>query len=239
MNPIFRKSVLSVAVMAGGTIAGPAIAGPAIAGQASAEPVTPVAPEQVESAPAVVEQAQPPPAPPPSPPPPADEEKRVLHYDYERQPNSYYCAPAATRMALSTQGKVVSQEQVADKLGTTQAGTNSVDDTTRVLNELTGGGYETTEIKTPEAEPAQVDKLRTDVVEAVDAKRGVVANIMGTAVDTQGNQYSYPGGHYLTIVGFRDGGDTMKIADPYDPSKHYWMSDDRVADWIAERGYSS
>jgi hypothetical protein len=235
MKSIFRKSVLSVAVLASGTVAGPAIAT-----QATAGPVTAVRPAQVETKPAYAEQAQPPPPPPPpSPPPPADEARRVLHYDYERQPNSYYCAPAATRIALSTQGKVVSQREVADKLGTTQAGTNSVDDTTRVLNELTGGGYETTEIKTPEAEPAQVDKLRTDVVEAVDAKRGVVANIMGTAVDTHGNQYSYPGGHYLTIVGFRDGGDTMKIADPYDPSKHYWMSDDRVADWIAERGYSS
>ncbi|RZU75241.1 peptidase C39-like protein [Micromonospora kangleipakensis] len=234
MNSIFRKSVLSVALVASGTVAGPAIAA-----QASAGPVTAARPPQVQSKPGFAEQAQPPPAPPPSPPPPADEGKRVLHYDYQRQPNSYYCAPAATRIALSTQGQVVSQREVADKLGTTKAGTNSVDDTTRVLNEMTGGGYETTEIKTAEAEPPQVDKLRTDVVEAVDAQRGVVANITGTAVDTKGNQYSYPGGHYLTIIGFRDGGDTMKIADPYDPTKNYWMSDDKVADWIAERGYSS
>jgi hypothetical protein len=228
MNSHFRKSVLSIAVAATG-----AVAGPAIAAQASAGPA------QVESKPAVTAQAEPPAPPPPSPPPPADEGKRLLHYDYERQPNSYYCAPAATRIALSTQGKVVSQHEVADKLGTTKAGTNSINDTTRVLNEFTGGGYESTEIKDAEAEPAQVDKLRTDVVEAVDHRRGVVANIMGTAVDTQGNEYSYEGGHYLTIVGYRDGGEEMKIVDPYDSTKHYWMDDDAVGDWIAERGYSS
>ncbi|MER6595307.1 C39 family peptidase [Micromonospora purpureochromogenes] len=236
MNPRFRKSVLSVAVLASG-----AFTGSAIAAQASADPMTPSQPAQVQSVPASADQPPPPPAPPPAPAPaPGPEDgQRVLHYDYQRQPNEYYCAPAATRIALSTQGKVVSQREVADKLGTTQAGTDSVDATTRVLNEMTPGGYETTEIQSAEADPQQEAELRNDVVEAVDANRGVVANIMGTSVDTEGNRYSYEGGHYLTIVGYRDGGDTMKVADPYDPTKTYWMTDDKLADWIAARGYSS
>lgn len=104
---------------------------------------------------------------------------------------------------------------------------------------MTGGGYQTTDIGGPKATPEQVDKLRVDVVQAVDAKRGVVANITGIAVDTDGNAHSYPTGHYLSIVGYRDGGDTVKIADPYDSDSRYWMNDEKVADWVAERGYSS
>nr|WP_238161400.1 C39 family peptidase [Micromonospora endolithica] len=180
-----------------------------------------------------------PPPPPPEPPQQPPEDKRVLEYDYQKQPNGYYCAPAATRIALSTQGKVLPQKEVAQKLGTTEDGTNSANDTTRVLNEVTGGGYETTEIGGATATPAQVDKLRTDVVEAVDAKRGVVANTMGTGVDTEGDQHVFPSGHYVTIVGYRDDGDRLKVADPYDPEKHYWMTDQKLANWIAARGYSS
>ncbi|SCG72516.1 C39 family peptidase [Micromonospora inositola] len=215
MNSIFRRSALSVAglMVTGGAIAGPAIAAPAASAASEPAAVLPGAP-------------------------PA-QGKRVLEYDYQRQPNSYYCAPAATRIALSTQGKVLSQSEVAKKLGTTKAGTNSADDTTRVLNEVTGGGYQTTDIGGPKATPEQVDKLRVDVVQAVDAKRGVVANITGIAVDTDGNAHSYPTGHYLSIVGYRDGGDTVKIADPYDSDSRYWMNDEKVADWVAERGYSS
>jgi len=215
MNSILRKGTLSVAglLMAGGLIAGPAIA-------AQTAPA--------DTKPAVAALAK-----------PSGQGKKVLDHEYQMQRKSYYCAPAATRIALSTQGKEMSQREVAKKLGTTRAGTNSANDTTRVLNELTGGGYHTTEINGPEAKPEQVDKLRADVVEAVDAKRGVVANTKGTAVDNDGVRHSYQDGHYLTIVGYRNGGDTLKIADPRYPGAHYWMSDNRVATWIAERGYSS
>ncbi|MEH0935820.1 C39 family peptidase [Micromonospora psammae] len=225
MNSLFRKSALSVAglVFTGGAVAGPAI-------------TTPDAP--VDSRPAITTQPQPQPQAQP-PPPAGEEDKRVLPHDYQRQPNEYYCAPAATRIALSTQGKALPQREVAKKLGTTTDGTNSADDTTRVLNEVTGGGYETTRIEGPTARPEDVDKLRTEVVEAIDARRGVVANTTGTAVDTEGERHSFPAGHYTSIVGYRDGGEVLKIADPYDPEKHYWMTDEKVADWIAERGYSS
>ncbi|MGN9777666.1 C39 family peptidase [Micromonospora sp. H33] len=215
MNPIARKSAASVA---GLLVAGGVLAGPATATQAS----------PTESTLAVA----------PQPTPPA-EGKRVLEHDYQRQPNGYYCAPAATRMALTTQGKTPSQKEVAKKLGTTVDGTDSVDQTTRVLNEVTGGGYETTKISEATAKPEQVDKLRTDVVEAVDAKRGVVANTIGTGLDTEGDRHPFPGGHYVSVVGYRDGGEEIKVADPYDPKAHYWMSDDELTDWIAQRGYSS
>ncbi|WBB77821.1 C39 family peptidase [Micromonospora sp. WMMD882] len=165
--------------------------------------------------------------------------ERTVPVAYQAQPNFYYCGPAATRIALSADGKLISQDELAAKLGTTQAGTASAEDITRVLNELTGGGYRTTEIRGPAARPEQIERLRADVVDALDAGDPVVANIMGSAVDSVGRQHSYPGGHYLTVVAYRDGGDTVRIADPADPVGEYWMSTDRLAHWIAERGYSS
>jgi hypothetical protein len=212
MNATLSRS-LSVGLLVTGTMLGPATAAEALPAQSGP-----------------VHAAQ---------PAPTDAGKRVLAHDYQRQPNSYFCAPAATRIALSTQGKILSQQQVAKKLGTTKAGTSSASETTRVLNDVTGGGYETTEINGPTAQAQQVDKLRADVVEAIDAKRGVVANITGTAVDTEGAAHTYPEGHYLTIIGYRNGGETLQIADPYARDGHYWMSDQKVADWVAERGYSS
>ncbi|MFY1637494.1 C39 family peptidase [Solwaraspora sp. WMMB335] len=165
---------------------------------------------------------------------------RELRVQYEAQPNFYYCGPAATRIALTAQGHTPSQDEVADKLGTTEAGTDSAEETTRVLNEVTGESeYETVSIGENAAKPEHVAKLKADVREAVDDKRAVVANIMGTATDVDGAAHSYEGGHYLTVVGYRDGGDTVKIADPFYEGQEYWMDLDTLADWVAARGYSA
>lgn len=211
MNSITRKGMLSVVglLVAGGAVVGPAVA--------------------VQAAPASVVRAERP-----------GGGERVLGIEYQAQPNGYYCGPAATRIALSVEGRALSQDEVAERLGTTEAGTNSAEDVTRVLNEVTGGGvYETTAISGSRAGLGDVERLRADVVGAVDDGRAVVANIKGTAVDAGGGRHSYEGGHYLSVVGYRDGGDTVKIADPYDPDEQYWMDVTRVANWVAERGYSS
>ncbi|MGQ5263399.1 C39 family peptidase [Micromonospora sp. ZYX-F-536] len=220
MNPIIQKSGLSVAglLVAGGCALGPAVAAQAAPVQGIGAPTSSSQGDRGNQRSA----------------------ERILGIDYQAQPNFYYCGPAATRIALSAQGKAVSQDEVAKLLGTTEAGTPSALDTTRVLNELTGGTYRTTEIRDSVARPEQVDQLRRDVLAAVDAGRPVVANIKGTAVDTDGNPHSYEGGHYLTLVGYRDGGDLIRVADPANPALgEYWMSLPKVANWIAERGYSS
>ncbi|MGC5376920.1 C39 family peptidase [Micromonospora sp. DT68] len=215
MNPIMQKSGLSVV---GLLVAGGCALGPAAIAQASAPAqVAPTSSNQTNRS-----------------------GERVLGFDYQAQPNFYYCGPAATRMALSTQGKALPQDEVAKLLGTTESGTASALDITRVLNALTGDRYRTTEISDPVARPDQVEQLRHDVLAAVDAGRPVVANIKGTAVDLNGNPHSYEGGHYVTLVGYRDGGDTIRVADPANPALgEYWMGLPKVANWIAERGYSS
>jgi len=213
MNQIFRRSMLSVAglVMSGGVVAGPAVA--AHAAPAAAKPVT------------------------------SDKGSgngdRRAGYQYQAQPNYYYCGPASTRIALSAEGMQVSQDELAQKLGTTVNGTDSAFDITRVLNEYTDGKYKTTEIRDNAANQDQVEQLRTDVKAAVDQGRPVVANIIGTALDVDGVAHSYTG-HYLTAVDYKDDGKTVLIADPASPGEPtYWMNVTDLANWIASRGYSS
>ncbi|MEV0811462.1 C39 family peptidase [Micromonospora sp. NPDC050200] len=165
--------------------------------------------------------------------------ERRAGYEYQAQPNFFYCGPASTRIALSAEGKAVSQDELAEKLGTTENGTDSAIDITRVLNEYTGGKYKTTEISNDVASKEQIERLRADVKAAVDAGKPVVANILGGAVDVDGREHSYPG-HYLTVVEYKDDGNTVKIADPADPdTQEYWMDVAELANWIAGRGYSS
>ncbi|GIJ36675.1 C39 family peptidase [Micromonospora sediminimaris] len=212
---ILRKTALTIAAAAAtaGGIAGPAIAAQATPGvQASAV--------QADRKPGG---------------------ERELGVRYEAQPNFYYCGPAAARNALSVQGKNIDVDTMAKQMRTTEAGTNSINDITPVLNKETGKNvYKSVEIADPKADDKQTDKLRDDIVRTVNDGRAVVANIAGTATDTDGTTHSFEGGHYISVVGYRDGGDTVTIADSADPAQaSYRMSIDTLADWIATRGYSA
>lgn len=174
---------------------------------------------------------------PERPKPPAT---KVLDYDYEAQNTYYNCGPAATRNALSAAGIDRTQNELGAELGTTEMGTNSALDTTRVLNaEVKGSPYRTRMFAgTPSS--AQMDQLQADVVKAITDGRGVVANVVGDATDTNGGWHSYGGGHYIAVVGYKDNGRTVRIADSAnaaDPS--YWITTIDLANWIASRGYSA
>ncbi|MEU1363254.1 C39 family peptidase, partial [Micromonospora zamorensis] len=168
--------------------------------------------------------------------------ERQLGVRYEAQPNFYYCGPAAARNALSVQGKDISVDAMAKEMGTTEAGTNSINDITPVLNKETGknDAYRSVEISTPAADDKQTDKLRADIVKTVDDGRAVVANIAGTSTDTDGGIHSFEGGHYISVVGYRDGGNVVKIADSANPNTaSYEVTVEHLADWIATRGYAT
>ncbi|HEX5598597.1 MAG TPA: C39 family peptidase [Micromonosporaceae bacterium] len=220
-----RKAALGVAGLA---FAGGAIAGPAMTATNAGSPAVtpPPAAVTVQSAPSA----------------PAAPSAMDVGVDYERQPNYYYCGPASARIALSANGHVLSQDDLAKKLGTTENGTDSSHDITRVLNKVIGrDDYRTVEIPGETASGEQIERLRTDVIDSIRDGDPVVANIIGTATDTDGNQHSLPGGHYLTVVGYKDDGRTVKIADPFETRGDgtYWMSIDTLAHWIASRGYSA
>ncbi|MFF3394769.1 C39 family peptidase [Streptomyces sp. NPDC002669] len=167
---------------------------------------------------------------------------KVLNYQFQWQENYYYCGPAATRIALTGRGQYYSQNYIAGQLGTTTNGTNSAADTTRVLNSLGRTGfYETKWIPGNMATPAEISRLRWDLVYDIDRNYPIVANVVGTAVDTDGDAHSYPGGHYLAVVGYSNDGASAKLADPADANGYgwYWMETTRLAHWIAARGYSA
>jgi hypothetical protein len=163
-----------------------------------------------------------------------------VHIDYEAQPNFYYCGPASTRIALTATGHTLTQDEIAQALGTTEAGTPSAEDTTRVLNKIMGSNkYQTTALPDNPVKPEQMDKLQSDIVTTVDDNRAIVANVQGTATDTDGVTHNYDGGHYITVVGYRDDGRLAKIADPANPSTaSYWVSTIDLANWMATHGYS-
>ncbi len=222
----------AVAGLPGGTsavVAAPAGPAPAAAAPAAPAPAAPAAPAPAAPAPAPVAAA----------PPPVE---KALGYDFRLQPNYYYCGPAATRIALSVIGKAMSMDAVAKQLGTTTNGTDSAVDITRVLNAVTGGHtYHTVSIPGSTATPAQMDRLRDDVIRAITSGRAVVGNVAGTALDVRGRVHSYEGGHYLAIVGYGQGGGTVKIADPayQHGDGSYWMTTAAAAVWMATRGYSA
>ncbi|MGX7671201.1 C39 family peptidase [Plantactinospora sp. DSM 117369] len=168
--------------------------------------------------------------------------EKVLDASFEYQPNFYYCGPAAVRNALSARGIDVSQDQLARGLRTTVNGTDSAEDTTRVLNEMVGSNwYRTRMIPGQDATPAQMDRLQADVVRATSNGYAIVANIAGGATDADGTWHDFPGGHYIALVGYSDDGRMVKVSDSsgmFGPAS-YWMSTINMANWIGTRGYSA
>ncbi|GAA2340360.1 C39 family peptidase [Dactylosporangium salmoneum] len=230
-----RLAVISIALLGAAAAAGSACsrlgdppASAAAAGAAAATPPPSAGPGMGDAA---VQSTAPAPS------------TKVLAYQFQLQPNYYYCGPAATRIALTAAGHAISQDQAASMLGTTTNGTDSALDTTRVLNSVLAEGrtvYRTREIPAYPATAAQAAQLQADVVGTIGSGRAIVANIAGHLTDAAGVVHAYEGGHYLTLVGYQDDGKAVKIADPADRSGNgsYWVSTPKLADWISEHGYS-
>jgi hypothetical protein len=156
------------------------------------------------------------------------------------QPNGWYCGPAATRIAVSAHGILPTFDDLAARLGTTRNGTKSIFEVTRVLNDIYGWArYESVEVRNVSGN--QVKALREHVLAAINDGDPVVANIKGTITDFAGQQHSYPGGHYVVITGYSDGGDTVTVTDPADRwgSNEYQVSTPTMLWWISTRGYTA
>lgn len=174
---------------------------------------------------------------------PAPSSQKIVNHTFYGQINGYYCGPAATQIALTSWGKSYSQDYLASRLGTTTNGTDSISYVTNVLNSLTGSSfYQTTWIGGSYATDAQTAALKSAIVADVNAGRALVANVVGYATSTDGRTHSYGGGHYLAVTGYDQSGTLARISDnAYGSasSGEYWMTTDRLADWIAGRGYAA
>jgi hypothetical protein len=163
-----------------------------------------------------------------------------LYYQYGVQTTGWYCGPAAARMALSARGIFPSQDDLASRFGTTVNGTDSAADIVPVLNAMTRTSHYHTTLMPSHVGKAQAERLRADVVRSISQGFPVVIAVGGTGTDLNGNSYSYPGGHYIALVGYRDNGTRVKIADSANPNTpSYWMSTARLAQWAAVRSYAS
>jgi hypothetical protein len=164
-------------------------------------------------------------------------QSQTLPHTFQKQQNGYYCGPASVRVALTCRGIVLTQTQLASELGTTSSGTDSSADVVRVMNAHLGEGtYAVRYLPGPSATAAEVSALRVDLVRSIDGGSALVANVVGP-LRTLGNAtYTYAGGHYVALVGYRALGDEVLVADVN--VGEYWASTAAVATWIARRGYA-
>jgi hypothetical protein len=166
----------------------------------------------------------------------------ILDHDYQVQETSYWCGPAATRVALSARITPPSQTALANQLPTTTNGTDYIGQVTTTLNSRLGGAYyKTTEMPNDPPTQAQRDRLWNDVVTSINADYPIVANI----VAPPGNQPpGYPSNqtiyHYFAVVGYDSVKREVYIADSAAFSnKQYWITFEKLATLIPPKGYSS
>lgn len=98
--------------------------------------------------------------------------------------------------------------------------------------------YTATMISGYHASKSDVSALKKVMLTDIGAyDHGIVANVVGTEYDTSGVRHRYSGGHYLAVVGYKDGGNTARISDNA-TGHEYWMTTTRLATWIASKGYA-
>jgi len=167
---------------------------------------------------------------------------KVLNADYQVQSTSYWCGPAATRIALSTQIAPPSQGTLASQLGTTTNGTDWIGQITNVLNNNIGAArYRTTEMPNDPPTQSQRDRLWADIVVSIDNNYPVVTNIVAPPTN---HPPGYPAEtiyHYFTVIGYNPVTKQVYVADPanFGGYQQYWLSFDQLATLIPPKGYSS
>ncbi|MFE7105323.1 C39 family peptidase [Streptomyces sp. NPDC057575] len=171
--------------------------------------------------------------------------KTLSSYKFQTQSTYYYCGPAATRLALTQRGRTVSQKTLAGDLKVEQNGkqTDNIGLVTKALNKRgKTSWYENKWIPGNTATSAQVKRLKADIRLDINKGYAIVANVYGTAYDTKGRKHAYNQGHYLTVVGYTNSGDSAVIEDiaiSSSKTHKYTMTTKKLATWIATRGYSA
>ncbi len=163
---------------------------------------------------------------------------KTLPHEYQKQINGWYCGPAAVRVALSCWiSPPPSQQTLAAQLGTTTNGTNSSEDVVRVMNAWLGAGtYASRYISGSDSSPPDTVAFRWLTVASINKGYAVVCNVVGPISPIGGGWYSYPGGHYVTVVGYQADGELVLVADI--DKREYWVTVEQMATWIASRGYA-
>lgn len=157
------------------------------------------------------------------------------------QETYYWCGPATMQVLLRIRGISVTEKYMADQLGTTVNGTDTILYLTRELNERLGDIYRTVQV--PGA--GNLDEFRKHVFHSIDAGYGVGANIMVPPSNyprtQRGERAAYSGGwvyHYFSIVGKNEALDQVAIADSGFPDFFYWITTAQALSMISGKGYT-
>lgn len=170
-------------------------------------------------------------------------------YDYSDIGGDEWCGPAATRIALSTQGKIVPMPDLADVLvvDDPDSGPNTPFDTFPAkFTDLMRQGWLTHTYQSQWVSGAEdAQDLKDRVYKNITAGRPVMVNITSESpaglVDTSGNELIRRN-HWMTVVGYRNSGAQVIVRDPAPlPDQGMvteWTVDvDQLASWTSGRGY--
>lgn len=171
--------------------------------------------------------------------------EKVLRTTWQQQVTTYYCGPAAARIAVSARtSSLPSQQSLASALSTTTAGTDFGRMAPALSRVVPGSRYSGQWMAGSTATSAQVTALWDRATQNIDAGYATVCNWIVLPW-----QYPAWGGnsasiyHYVAIDGYDTRYRTLRIADPAGATlstslpARYWLSAADVAGYCAGRGY--
>lgn len=164
---------------------------------------------------------------------------------WQQQVTTYWCGPAAARIAVSARNSTPpSQQTLASALGTTTGGTNFGNMAPVLTRYVPNANYTAQWIDSWTATTTQVNTLWDRATKNVDDGYATVCNwivLPGQYPTWGGNRGTIY--HYVTIDGYDTRYRTLRISDPAGatlssslPSR-YWLPVARVANYCAGRGY--
>lgn len=162
-------------------------------------------------------------------------------WKFSRRTTGSWCGPTSTEIVLNGRGVVMSQQNLANEIGTTVNGTDYVGLIERVLNNHLPDAHYTSVYN--------IDRelLWANIVASINAGYGCVFNI-----DVPPSNYprgvkgsaspAYGGGevfHYIAGMGYDDADPrAVWIADPGFRPFGYWVALDQLATMIPPKGYA-
>jgi Peptidase_C39 like family len=164
------------------------------------------------------------------------------------QETGYWCGPAATQVVLNEAGIYVSEQQLANEMGTDSNGTDYIGIIENVLDKYVGDIYATVDIPQDPMSDEQKERLWDDILRSVDGGWGIVMNWVAPPgnkpIGIKGSETPHYGGgttyHYVACMGYDDNPNQRAcwIADSGFYPFEYWCSFDQVATLIPPKGYT-
>ncbi len=167
---------------------------------------------------------------------------KVLNIQYQAQQTGYTCGPAAARNVISARQNPPAEWDLANRMGTTGDGTNSIDQVTPVLNQFLGQGvYVSRWMPNDPPTPQQKNLFWDDIRRSIDNGYGLVANIVAPP---NNHPPGYPNStifHYIAIIGYNPDNGQVYVADSamFGGLTNYWISFDQMATLVPPKGYAA